>query len=140
MARDERGKGGFGVLLRVLSQQSVVIRFVHLPLNAAKWPKGTDYFSPPARQSKKLDEEVARLHLEKIGVSWAPIFNRERHEPHENWPQKKQRTHNDFTFCQTFPTRAGAFDRMNRIYRAAQIIFCKFVEHLKLRAGWRFPG
>jgi adenosylhomocysteinase len=38
---------------------------VHLPLNAAKWQKGTDYFSPPARQSKKLDEEVARLHLEK---------------------------------------------------------------------------
>jgi adenosylhomocysteinase len=46
----------------------VVIQFVHLPLNAAKWQKGTDYFSPPARQSKKLDEEVARLHLEKIGV------------------------------------------------------------------------
>jgi adenosylhomocysteinase len=41
---------------------------VHLLLNAAKWQKGTDYFSPPARQSKKLDEEVARLHLEKIGV------------------------------------------------------------------------
>jgi hypothetical protein len=36
MARDERGKGGLGVLLRALPQQGVVIQFVHLQLNAAE--------------------------------------------------------------------------------------------------------
>jgi S-adenosylhomocysteine hydrolase len=68
MARDERGKGHLRVFLRVLPQQSVVIQFVHLLLNAADWQKGTDYFRSQTRQPNKLDEEVARLHLEKIGV------------------------------------------------------------------------
>jgi hypothetical protein len=40
---------------------------VHLLVNAAKWQKGTGFFAA-GPQSKKPDEEVARLHLEEIGV------------------------------------------------------------------------
>jgi hypothetical protein len=45
VARDERGKGFFGVLLRVLPQQSDVVQFVHLHLNAADWRKVTVFFA-----------------------------------------------------------------------------------------------
>jgi hypothetical protein len=83
MARDDCGKGGLGVLLRVLPQQGVVIQFVHLLVNAAKCGKGTDYFlavevchALPRRShdnSKGEPATVRRIYYLNVHIQ---IFNR----------------------------------------------------------------